>query len=120
MFCLEADLRPDAANHPKKKSTDHTVPVADLGPEEKKEEKKSADHKVPVADLGPEEKKEEKKSTDEGEEEKEEKKENGTSALFTLLLYAVFGCLGKVNERIHLSTLFDFFCMILHAKPFIN
>lgn len=49
MFCLEADLRPDAAD-PKKKSTDHMMPVADEGEDEKKEEKK----------------------------------ENGTSALFTL------------------------------------
>ena len=39
MFCLEADLRPDAAD-PKKKSTDHMMPVADEGKEEKKEEKK--------------------------------------------------------------------------------
>jgi len=76
MFCLEADLRPDAAD-PKKKSTDHMMPVADEGKEEKKEETKEE-----------KEEKEEKKSTDHAvadeEEKKEEKKENGTSALFTL------------------------------------
>ena len=76
MFCLEADLRPDAAD-PKKKSTDHMMPVADEGKEEKKEETKEE-----------KEEKEEKKSTEHAvadeEEKKEEKKENGTSALFTL------------------------------------
>lgn len=66
---LKADLRPDAAD-PKKKSTDHMMPVADEGKEEKKEETKEE-----------KEEKEEKKSTEHAvadeEEKKEEKKDDG-------------------------------------------